>query len=47
MPMHRHPDFLAALEVNEQPVTTLARALLNEPAAFNLRMTSFQVTASA
>ena len=43
MPMHRHPDFLAALRMNEQPVTALAGALLDE-AAFNLRMTSLHVT---
>ena len=36
MPMHRDPDFLAALKVNEQPVTTLANALLNEAGRFQL-----------
>jgi hypothetical protein len=42
--MHRHPDFLAALTMNEQPVTALPVRFSTKPAAFNLRMTSFHVT---
>jgi len=36
MPMHRRPDFLAALRMNEQPVTALASALLDEAGRLQL-----------
>src|SRR5215216_472375 len=36
MPVHGDPDFLAALRMNEQPMTTLAGALLDEAGRLQL-----------